>query len=274
MTTTHRSPSSLCGRLQLTLTAATIAFTAPFAFAQSTPPVPTTSAGAPLAFSAVSVLPHGNAPAGGEGCNADACHFIDVPLRVLVYAAYNLSDEFIFGGPPWVSDDRFDLDAKIDPADMPAIPPTRLQLFAMLQPVLADRFKLRVHHETRPFPAYDLVLAKGGSKLKSSTVPPVGPCRVKSRSDGTLSLRNCWMAGIAHFLLNPSGRQVVDKTGLTGRYDVDFHWTPDNAPADSPLAGGPSIFTAIQEQLGLKLMPSTAPLDVLVIDSAEKPRAN
>lgn len=274
MTTTHPYLSSLCDWILSILTAATIAFTSPLLLAQPTPSVSTTPTGRSLAFTVVSVRQHGNAPTGGEGCNADACHFTGVPLRVLVDAAYNLSDELVLGGPGWASDDRFDLDAKIDPADMPATPPTRLQLFAMLQPVLADRFKLHVHHEMRPFRAYDLVLAKAGSKLKLSTVPPVGPCQVKSQSTGTLSLRNCWTAGIAHLLRSPSGREVIDKTGLTGRYDLDLHWTPDNASADSPFAGGPSIFTAVEEQLGLKLMPSTALLDALVIDSAEKPTAN
>jgi uncharacterized protein (TIGR03435 family) len=84
----------------------------------------------------------------------------------------------------------------------------------------------------------------------------------------------CTMGDLAGSLSYPSGRTVVDKTGIAGRYDFDLHWAPDNTPADSPLAGGPSIFTAVQEQLGLKLVPSTTKLDVLVIDSAQKPSPN
>ena len=258
------------------LAAASLLLGTPFALAQ--PPAatspPTTPSGKPLAFTIVSIRPHGNAPPGPEGCTVDACHFIDVPLHALINAAYSISGKLIFGGPSWMNEDRFDIDAKIDPADLPTPPPTRLQLIEMLQPVLVDRFQLRVHHETRTFPAYNLVLAKGGSKLKLSTAAPGGPCGVSSQGNGIFVLRNCWMDAIAHALWTPSGRTVIDKTGLTGRYDCEIHWTPDNTPADSPLAAGPSIFTAVQEQLGLKLEPSTAPLDVLVIDSAQKPSQN
>lgn len=238
------------------------------------PQLPTAPSGKPLAFTIISVKPHGNNPGGTQGCNIDACHLVDVPLRLLVVGAYNIPDDLIVGGPSWQYDDRFDIDAKIDPADQPATPPSRLQLFTMLQPVLAQSFQLRVHHEMRPSPVYALVLAKGGSKLQPATQPPGGPCGIKSQGSGSVSTHNCWMEAIAHLLSNPVGRTVIDHTGLTGRYDFELHWTPDNTPADSPLAGGPSIFTAVQEQLGLKLEPSTAPLDVLVIDSIEKPSQN
>ena len=82
------------------------------------------------------------------------------------------------------------------------------------------------------------------------------------------------MNDIRNILEGPSGRHLIDKTGLTGRYDFDLHWTPDDTPADSPLAGGPSIFTAVQEQLGLKLESAKAPVEVLVIDSAQPPTPN
>lgn len=212
-----------------------------------------------------------------EGCNVDSCRFVNITLRFLIDAAYNLPDKFIVGGPTWAYSDNFDLDAKIDPADLPATPATRRQLVDMLQPVLADRFQLRVHHEMRSFPVYNLVLARGGSRLKPAALAPgtpAGPCQIGSKGNGFSSLHNCWMDAIARFLSSPSGRFVVDKTGLSGRYDFELHWTPDDTPADSAVAGGPSIFTAVQEQLGLKLEPSTAPLDVLVIDSAEKPSPN
>ena len=259
-----------------------LAFTLPLlavslSLAQANPAPPATPSGKPLAFSIVSIRPHGNAPAGTEGCNVDSCRFVDVPLRLLIDTAYNLSDKLVFGGPSWASSDHFDLDAKIDPPDLPATPLSRQQLVDMLQPVLADRFQLRVHHETRSFPAFNLVLAKGGSKLKPAVLAPgtpAGPCQIASRGEGLTSAHNCWMDAIAHLLWSPSGRTVIDKTGLTGRYDFELHWTPDSVPADSPLAGGPSIFTAVQEQLGLKLSPSTAPLDVLVIDSAQRPSEN
>lgn len=89
-----------------------------------------------------------------------------------------------------------------------------------------------------------------------------------------MAVEGCGAGALADSLSYDAGRKVIDKTGLTGRYDFELHWTPDNTPADSPLAGGPSIFTAVQEQLGLKLEPSTAPLHILVIDSAQKPTPN
>jgi uncharacterized protein (TIGR03435 family) len=82
------------------------------------------------------------------------------------------------------------------------------------------------------------------------------------------------MEDVRNILEGPSGRYLIDKTSLTGRYDFELHWTPDDTPADSRLAGGPSIFTAVQEQLGLKLESAKAPVDVLVIDSAQRPAAN
>jgi uncharacterized protein (TIGR03435 family) len=87
-------------------------------------------------------------------------------------------------------------------------------------------------------------------------------------------MEGCTMDALAFTLSGTTGRTVIDKTGIAGRYSFELHWTPDNTPADSPIVGGPSIFTAVQEQLGLKLQPSTAQLDVLVIDYAQKPSEN
>ncbi|HWG18404.1 MAG TPA: TIGR03435 family protein, partial [Acidobacteriaceae bacterium] len=91
---------------------------------------------------------------------------------------------------------------------------------------------------------------------------------------GFVEAENCPAGALLLQLRYITGRPVLDKTGLTAHYHVELHWTPDNTPADSPLADGPSIFTAVEEQLGLKLEPATAPLDVLVIDSAQKPTPN
>jgi uncharacterized protein (TIGR03435 family) len=186
--------------------------------------------------------------------------------------AYNLSQKPIHGDPLAGDSDLFDLDAKIDPADLPSTPLSSRQLADMLQPVLANRFQLRVHHETRILPVYEIVLAKGGLKMKNSASP--GTCHHTSVGAGLRVERDCTMNDIKNILEDPSGRYVIDKTGLTGRYDFELHWTPDDTPADSALAGGPSIFTALQEQLGLKLESARAPVDVLVIDSAEQPSPN
>jgi uncharacterized protein (TIGR03435 family) len=263
-------------------TALTLA--APLALTQQ---APTTPSGKPLAFTIVSIKRHGNASGEGgkEGCSIDSCHFVDRPLLAFIMVAYNLSQKPVHGNPLPGDADLYDLDAKIDPADLPATPLSSRQLADMLQPVLADRFQLRVHHETRTLPVYLIVLAKGGLKMKESAPPasgsPASPtgtpppgCYHTSVGNGLRVERNCTTSDIRNILEGPTGRYVIDKTGLTGRYDFELHWTPDDTPADSPPAGGPSIFTAVEEQLGLKLEPSTAPIDVLVIDSAQPPSPN
>jgi uncharacterized protein (TIGR03435 family) len=230
---------------------------------------------------------HGDAPAGGgEGCYVDHCHFVDRPLLAFIMAAYNLSQRPIIGNPLPGGSELFDLDAKIDLADLPVTALSSRQLADMLQPVLADRFQLRVHHEIRTIPAYNIALAKGGLKMKESESPaPADPgddtpasgarrCIHKSVGNGLRAERGCTMNDIRNILEGPTARYVVDKTGLTGRYDFDLHWAPDDIHADSPIASGPSIFTAVQEQLGIKLEPATAHVDVLVVDSAQAPTPN
>jgi len=275
MTTTRSACISRPNRLLCTLTTTAFTLATPLALAQQPP---TTPSGKPLAFTIVSIKRHGNAPGGGkEGCYVNSCHFVDRPLLAFIMVAYNLSQKPVVGDPLPGDSDLFDLDAKIDPADLPATPLSSRQLADMLQPVLADRFQLRVHHETRTRPVYNIVLAKGGLKMKESAPPtgtPPGSCYHTSVGNGLRVERDCTMNDVRNILEGPSGRYLIDKTGLTGRYDFELHWTPDDTPADSPLVGGPSIFTAVQEQLGLKLEPSTAPLDVLVIDSAQRPSAN
>lgn len=284
MTKTYSAGISRRNPLLSTLPATALTLAAPLALTQQ---APTTPSGKPLAFTIVSIKRHGNASGEGgkEGCSIDSCHFVDRPLLAFIMVAYNLSQKPVHGNPLPGDADLYDLDAKIDPADLPATPLSSRQLADMLQPVLADRFQLRVHHETRTLPVYLIVLAKGGLKMKESAPPasgsPASPtgtpppgCYHTSVGNGLRVERNCTTSDIRNILEGPTGRYVIDKTGLTGRYDFELHWTPDDTPADSPPAGGPSIFTAVEEQLGLKLEPSTAPIDVLVIDSAQPPSPN
>jgi uncharacterized protein (TIGR03435 family) len=278
---------SLRNQFLCTFAVTIFTFAAPLVLAQSNVVLPTTPSGKLLAFSIVSIKRHANAPRGGmEGCYVDGCHFVDRPLLAFIMIAFNLSQKPILGNPLPGDSDLFDLDAKIDPDDLPATPLSSRQLAEMLQPVLADRFQLRVHHETRTLPVYNIVLAKGGLKMKESAPPaapdsPASPAGAPSRrcfhtsvGNGLRVEHDCTMSDIRNILEGPSGRYLIDNTGLIGRYDVDLHWTPDNTPADSPLVGGPSIFTAVQEQLGLKLEPAKAPVDVLVVDSAQSPTPN
>jgi uncharacterized protein (TIGR03435 family) len=290
MTTTRSAYISRPNRFLYTFAATALILACPLALAQQ--PLaqpPSAPSGKRVAFSIVSIKRHGNAPGGGkEGCYVDGCHFVDRPLIAFIMVAYNLSLQPIIGDPLPGDSNRFDLDAKIDPADLPPTPLSSRQLGEMLQPVLADRFQLRVHHETRTRPVYNIVLAKGGLKMKelapsaaaapgspaSPTGTPPGSCYHTSVGNGLRVERDCTMNDVRNILEGPSGRYLIDKTGLAGRYDFELHWTPDNTPPDSALAGGPSIFTAVQEQLGLKLESASAPVDVLVIDSAQRPSEN
>jgi uncharacterized protein (TIGR03435 family) len=146
----------------------------------------------------------------------------------------------------------------------------------MVQALLADRFQLKTHQETRQLPIYTLVVAKDGPKFKPSkingTTDDTGRTRLHvAGSDDTISI-------LARELARTLGRVVVNQTGLTGRYDLRLQWTPDDAPPPNgaPLdpSEAPGIFTAIQEQLGLKLESGRGPVPVIVIDSVEMPSAN
>jgi uncharacterized protein (TIGR03435 family) len=286
----HNTLTLLRNRCLCVLASEALILATQFALAQSNALPPATPSGKPLAFAIVSIKRHGNASGGEgkEGCYFDSCHFVDRPLLAFIMVAYNLSQQPVHGDPLAGDSDLFDLDAKIDPSDLPATSLTSRQLADMLQPVLADRFLLRVHYETRTLPVYNIVLAKGGLKMKesvplaptshdrpaspNSTLP--GGCYHPSVGNGLRIERDCNMNDIKNILEGPSGRRLIDKTGLTDRYDFDLHWTPDDTPADSQLADGPSIFTAVQEQLGLKLESAKAPVEVLVIDSARQPTPN
>ena len=263
---------------RLPLLVATIVLSTSFAPAQSAA-APATSP-KPLAFEAVSVHPHGPGPGGILGCRVDSCTVVNVPLRQIILVAYGIdndNDKLLAGGPSWITTDTFDITAKLDPADVPAEPLTFRQLADLLQPVLADRFHLKTHHESRVFPVYNMTVAKGGSKLKPATLAPgqnPKDCFIGIKSAGFRSARNCTTADIAQNMVHASGRFVVDKTGLTGRYDWEFCYSNDRTPEGDPNYQCPAVFTAVQEQLGLKLEPATASLDVMVIDSAEQPTPN
>ena len=206
----------------------------------------------------------------------------NVSLLKFVGEAYGIFDaKLITGGPSWIDNDKFDLEAKFDASSIHGAKDlTYRQRADMLQPLLADRFHLKVHHETKLFPVFNLVLAKGGPELhqtKPEDIDSMGTgvtCHILRNGGGYTKRQDCAVKSLEDLLRYETGRTVIDKTGLTAHYDFELRWTPENTPADSPNASGPSIFTAVQEQLGLKLEPATAPLDVLVIDSAEKPSEN
>jgi uncharacterized protein (TIGR03435 family) len=202
---------------------------------------------------------------------------------------FNPHSPNLLGGPDWVSTDKYDLTAKADEATIQAwdkLPPgeQKEELRHMLQTLLTDRFKLTMRHETREMPVWALEVAKGGPKLTPAPGPPPvlndgsdpsKPYESPWKMDlGLLSGRARTMDELAQVLWGKreiESRKVLDRTGLTGRYNFTLKWAPEDDPGDG---SGPSLFTAIQEQLGLKLESTKTPLDVLVIDHIDRPSEN
>jgi uncharacterized protein (TIGR03435 family) len=244
-------------------------------------------------------------------------------LKMLAGRAYGVPEVRVFGGPSWVESERYAIEAKA----AGTIPPGEMNL--MLQSMLEDRFQLKAHKETRDLPVYELVVARGGSKMKLSEdqtplapvtpqPPPPGaqrgaapvppgaaagagpgpgtrggpfgggppPRGMFTAGFGNVQGTAIEISGLVNFLVKQLGRPVTDKTGLTGLYDVKLEWTPGseqvpgpfgpnpNAPPPPADPSGPSLFTALQEQLGLRLESAKGAVEVLVIDSAEKPTEN
>jgi len=208
----------------------------------------------------------------------------NLPLMVIVGMAFQQNGQAQFAGEPsWLRTERFDINAKA------AEPVSTEQLRLMLQTLLADRFRMVVHHETREEPVYALVLARPDGKT-GPNLHPVGDC-VEIPADqpgprtnqcglaaGMTSLRARGRSLDALATLRPFiGRKVVNKTGLSGRYDFELTWEPQQGPSDngpSINALAPAIFTAIQEQLGLKLVADKEVQDVVVLEHIERPSEN
>jgi uncharacterized protein (TIGR03435 family) len=220
----------------------------------------------------------------------DGVRAMDVTLLWVLHEAYGITDDELWsGGPTWIKEKRFDIEAKYDTDRYPN--PTREERQEMLQQLLADRFKLVVHREPKEFPLYALVVAKGGPKFEETKLenlrqnPTYGViCTHQRGGKGVMEMSGCTLAQFAFDLggnaRNDLGRRVADQTGLNGHYTIALHWAPlsmanpaeQSANATDPT--GPSIFTAVKEQLGLELKPMTGPLDTMVIDHAELPNEN
>jgi len=202
---------------------------------------------------------------------------INVTLRDLLEVAWGIPETQMLSGPAWASTDKFDLEAKSDAkfnehlAGL-SIDQGREEKRQMLQALLADRFELAAHAEKREMPIFAMVIAKGGPKLITTNVNGA-----LSGGRGRISITggDDALAVLAFELSWRLGRPVVDQTGLKGRYELTLNWTEDDVPSTAAISsGGPSLFTAIQEQLGLKLEATKGPVPVLVIDHAEKPSEN
>jgi uncharacterized protein (TIGR03435 family) len=206
----------------------------------------------------------------------DGVNIFCIPLLFTIQQAYQIHENNrILNAPEWVKGPgMWQIDAKVAGEDVAAFQKlTRDQHMRMLQPLLADRFHLKAHIEQREMPIYELVVAKGGSKLKEAPPNQAGGAHMIVDGSGKVDAANASLAGLPGLLNREVGRPVVDKTGLTGKYNFTLEYAAVSK-AGTDDSAGPSIFTALEEQLGLKLEPTKAPMDVLVIDSIEQPTAN
>ena len=256
---------------------------APLSFAQSA----ANAAAAGPAFEVASIRQNMNPnPRWRMFFTADGLNAVDVTLRWVLPWAYGVGNNRLWsGGPEWLDERRFDIQAKWDVSKYPH--PTPEQRRAMLQQLLADRFKLVVHHESKEFPLYDLVVAKNGPKFEETTPEEIQHGRLTGEAvcvftrsrRGSIGLRGCTMTDLAQMLTgwtqSDLGRIIEDRTSLPGRYTLALQWTPENVPvAAIQKYSGPSIFTALKEQLGLELKATKGPLDTIVIDHVEMPTPN
>lgn len=237
-----------------------------------------------LGFDAVSI--HLSHSSGGptiihSPLDSDQITIVNASPHFLIGEAYGIRlRDLIVGVPAWADSDAYDIEAKVAAPDLPAFHKLLpMQRNPMLQSILADRFHLKVHFETRTLPAYALVVSKSGPKLKQ-VEPGTLPSGLKDPGGITMSRNEITGTGVSMVPLRDVlqmqlGRPIVDRTGLTGNYDFKLKFAPveSNATSDDASAA-PSIFTAVQEQLGLGLKSTKAPVQVLVVDHIEKPSEN
>jgi uncharacterized protein (TIGR03435 family) len=252
------------------------------------------SASSAPAFDVISVKQN-KSDSGGMSINGSTENFKGTNLTIsnLIMNSYNLtSEDLIFGLPGWACSAHFDVDAKVDNPDKQVLEKlTNDQRKAMRLDILRERFHFQAHFETKTLPVYNLVLAKSGPKFTGGKRDAETAAAMAKRgitaSNGTMIVYDGEITGggipvssLVFSLTGAVGRTVIDKTGLTGNYDVELKWTPENGDQSSTDNGqtdaqsGPSIFTALEEQLGLKLQPAKGPVQTLVVDRVEMPTEN
>ncbi|MEO6817327.1 MAG: TIGR03435 family protein [Edaphobacter sp.] len=251
----------------------------PISLGQSGYSVPAASAAARLlVYDVASIRPNKS----GSGSldiesNIDTYNAKNITVKGLLEEAYGIRRNLISGVPGPIDAAHFDVMAKIVDPDAAAIRKlTGRQRGSMMLPILAERFQLKAHTETRILPVFELVVVSSGPKFKHSADP-------KGNNTGTsingtdrgiqLTATNISMASLASSLEGQVDRPVIDKTGLVGNYDVAMKWASDRVPS-SEENGGSSIYTALQEQLGLKLKAAKGPVETLVVDHVEMPSEN
>ena len=223
---------------------------------------------------------------------ADGLSITGIPLEMIIREAFNVEADHIIGEPSWVKSSHFDIEAKVAPDDAPKLKGlSPVQRKTMVVGLLTDRFGLKYHRETRDLPIYELVIAKGGVKMQPAKAQDPAQARHMMMVGGPGKIESTSMktSALAHVLSMQLRRTVIDKTGLTGQYDFTLTFAPDEgaavlagptdgSPTRNSDAGdnttAPSLFTAIEEQLGLKLESAKGPEEVIVIDQIEQPSAN
>jgi uncharacterized protein (TIGR03435 family) len=250
-----------------------------------TPPprLPAMAADAKPSFEVATIKPsQPDRPGKGFGVRGSHFNTINTTLADLIKFSYGVQDKQIIGAPAWAESDKFDIEAQ---PDVPGAP-NKDQVSMMVQKLLADRFQLKFHKETKELPAYVLTAAKTEPKMKKSETEDQLPGLFFTNiSPATLNVRNATMDDLCHLFQSAVlDRPVVDKTAITGKWNFQLKWTADESqfsgmgvkvpPPSDAADAPPPLFTAIQEQIGLKLDAGKAQVEVLVIDKAEKPSAN
>jgi uncharacterized protein (TIGR03435 family) len=210
--------------------------------------------------------PVGRRRGGGSKAGHGRLTMNNVTLKRAIMGAWGVGPNQIAGGPEWLDVDAFEISAR---AEAPVEDAATLN--AMLRNLLTDRFKLEVHRETRTISAFVVEVARGGPRMEGSTDPAAST----SSGRGSIDARKITMDRFAEVLARYVDLPVVNRTGLDGAFNLDLEWTPIRLSAtNQEPPDGPSVFTAIQEQLGLRLVTQKTPIEMLVIDHADKPEEN
>lgn len=224
----------------------------------------------PQHFEVAVIRPSLAAPGAGTSFNVfegGRLRIANEPVKLLIRVAFQIQNAQIAGGPNWLDSDRYDIEATTGSPEK--IKPN--QMSPLIESLLADRFHLKYHREMRELAVLALVVARNGPKLKAQAEGEASAMNTKG-GPGTSQLTGTAVSMdlLAGYVGNRLGRIVLDKTGLSGGYDFTLEWTPDQAPDSS----APSLVTALREQLGLRLESQKSPVQVLVIDSIDRPSEN
>jgi uncharacterized protein (TIGR03435 family) len=248
--------------------------------AQSSPPQQTaSSAGTTPVYDVATIKPN-NSGSGSLNIDSNDETFMatNISIKALLENASGIREDLISGLPGWAESAHYDIVAKVVDADADTMRHlTREQRENMLQQLLADRFQLKTHIEVKELPVFDLVIAKGGIKFHEfDHSNPNAEQDSMSVNNTEMTANGVLMNSLAKMLAGQVQRNVIDKTGLTGKYDLHLKWRRQENGTDAGLGDDalPTLFTALQEQLGIKLQSSKGPVDTLVVDHIAAPSEN